>query len=613
MKAAQILLQEAIPEDVFDPEDTYDKASLSKLSARIADKHPEKYAKIIKRVQDIGLNNAYLQGESITLADMRPVFDKGAVYDLMDDELRKLRVSESNKDKVKVGELKIYEKYLDIITKKTNEGAMKTHNNLGYSVLSGARGKTDQLRAMVSTPGLYTNTKGEIIPLFIRNSYGEGLRPAEYLASTFGIRSAILAMKNSTAKAGEVGKLLTKVAAGQIISEEDCGVQNGIDLDIEDDSLKGRVLMNPVGPVKAGTPIDSSVLKQLKKSKVKDVLVRSPLTCQSENGMCTKCYGTVRGDFLDIGENVGVTAGTSIGEPLAQGSLSAKHSSGMSQGGRKTFSGFGVISQIIQSPKNFPNKAATADLDGTVTKIVDAPQGGHYVFVDDKPHYVLPEMIDFVKVGDEVERGDILSDGVVDVADMIEKRGIGEGRRFYSEYFKKVLDDSGLDTGKRHTETIARAAINHVEIDQGDENYLPGDVISYNSYERDYLPTKEAKRYNTKGTDLLGQHLEQPVLHYSIGTRVTPKVLKRIQKNGFKEIMASKFEPDFTPQMVRLRTAANNSKSWLHRMSTNYIKGNISDSAARGLETNTVSSENYTDTLARGVDFAKDIETTGKF
>ena len=62
MKAAQILLQEAIPEDVFDPEDTYDKASLSKLSARIADKHPEKYAKILKRVQDIGLNNAYLQG-----------------------------------------------------------------------------------------------------------------------------------------------------------------------------------------------------------------------------------------------------------------------------------------------------------------------------------------------------------------------------------------------------------------------------------------------------------------------------------------------------------------------------------------------------------------------
>ncbi len=65
--------------------------------------------------------------------------------------------------------------------------------------------------------------------------------------------------------------------------------------------------------------------------------------------------------------------------------------------------------------------------------------------------------------------------------------------------------------------------------------------------------------------------------------------------------------------MVRLRTVANTADSWLERMSTNYIKGNITDSAMRGLETNTNESEYYSDTYAKGTDFAKNIGQTGKF
>ena len=612
MKAVDLLVQDALPEDVQD-DYSYDKKSMNVLSSRIAAKYPERYQDIIQRISDIGRNAAYTSGQTLTLNDMRPVIDKEKIFDQMDDELKKARIFEKTKDDIKNKELEIYAKYADLIEKETMQNALRQGNNLGNTVVSGARGKPDQLKGMISTPALYTDYQDKPIPLFVRRSFGEGLRPHEYLASTFGARKGIISTKNATAQAGDLGKLLLQTASPQMVTEHDCGVKNGIDLSIQDDSLQGRVLAEDTAGLPAGTVLDRDSMQVLRKKGVNNVVARSAMTCEAKEGVCKKCLGAdIKGDFKSIGDAAGATSANAIGEPIAQEGLDVKHSGGVASK-KKDFSGFETISQIVQSPSNYPNEATLATANGTVEKIEKAPQGGTNVYINGKRHYVLPDFEIYANEGDEIEKGQQISEGIVDVSKVVDMRGLGEGRRVYSENLKKALDDSGIGTNKKHTELIAKAAINHVNIEDGDDSseYLPGDVVTYDNYKQEYEPDPESEEVRTEHA--AGKYLQKPVLHYSIGTQLTPDMTKRIRKNKKDRVLVSNNPPNFKSKMIRLRNVSQHSDSWVQRMGTSYLKQNIEDSAIRGLETDTKKSINFNDTLARGKHFGKDIEQTGRF
>ena len=189
--------------------------------------------------------------------------------------------------------------------------------------MSGARGKPAQLKMMLSTPGLYTDAQDNIIPLFVRTSFAEGLRPAEYLAGTYGARKAVLSTKRATAKGGDLAKQMVQSAASLVVSENDCGAANGIDLESDDKSLRGRVLARDVGNVKAGTVLDKNALANIRKQGVEKLIVRSPMTCQAKEGVCARCMGlNALGKFPAKGDAVGITAAQAIGEPITQGTLS---------------------------------------------------------------------------------------------------------------------------------------------------------------------------------------------------------------------------------------------------------------------------------------------------
>jgi len=1030
MKAVTLLINDLLPEDVREDDYTFDKKSVDRLSARLAAKHPEKYASIIQRITDIGRNYSYHHGMTLSLKDMRPVIDMPAQLKAMDAEVRDARIYGKTKKDINDKTNAIYYKYSDAIEKETMINALATGNNLGNTVVSGARGKPPQLKGMISTPGLYTDFKDNPIPLFVRHSFAEGLRPAEYVASTFGARRSVIEGKkclhesteialvngqvkqikdieigdvifgsdidgntkpvavvqkfnqglqhvykwsfrlgnsseirtmistedhkclisskfyhnklnaltykkkqkideqvlsnsyhkryitniganhtkmhivqnngciinngfifekyalllgllcgdgcltkksvikfncadtslvsnisgyldglnlkinksskfenhyristknynpllnnniikgiavfvangaslpiykklqeegyhgkyayekllpkniwswdiasisyfiaglfatedcisssiqkltdgnqvsfsfcstsfglvfelrrllelrlgiytsvvsadtkrlnqnrkgfiskqicytlsihsidsitklyallagkipgvqgprftekfkvvnikqknpypkaklidkedlglqqcydimvdnddhlfslnngfivsNSTANAGDLGKLLAQAASSIVVTEKDCGVENGIDLTITDESLKGRVLSRDVGKLKAGTILDKDALQTLSKEGIQKVIARSALTCNAKNGICQKCLGAdPRGAFKPIGFAAGLTAANSIGEPLAQSSLNAKHTSGIAKT-KKTFAGFNVISQIVQTPEAFPNEAALSTVDGRVTRIEDAPQGGKLVFVNNDEHYI-PQGFDvYVKPGQVVEAGDQLADGIVDSAKIVQYKGLGEGRRFYSERLKEALDDSGIQTNKKHTEVLARSAVNQAEIDdydEGDKINMPGDIVNYNNYIQHYVTPDDSSEDDVESTN--GKYLQKAALHYTIGTKLTPKKIENLKSNGYDKVVTSKTKPNFIPTMLRLRNAPQVSDSWLQRMSSSYIKTNLVDSAMRGLESNTKDSPYPSDTLAKGVHFAKDIETTGQF
>ena len=290
-----------------------------------------------------------------------------------------------------------------------------------------------------------------------------------------------------------------------------------------------------------------------------------------------------------------------------------KHTGGASQGAKRVFSGFDVINRFVQAPEDFPDRAVVAKQDGMVSKVEEAPQGGHFVYVGQDKHYIPAGYPVIVKNGDKLEAGDQLSEGLVDAGDIVELRGIGEGRRYYADRLKQILDDSGMPADRRNTEILARAALNHIQMEDADDDapFLPDDVISYQQMSRHYTPPEDTVREST--SKAVGKYLQQPVLHYTIGTRITPNVIKRMEEAGKKEVYTSASAPNFSPSMVRLRTASHANRDWMAGMHTSYLKKNLAESAIRGDDTNIQENIHFAPRLAIGEGFAKNIEETGKF
>jgi len=613
MKAIQLLVNSQLPPDLRDYNREFDSKSLGSLMAEVARKYPDQYERISKAISDIGRKASYFQGESLTLNDNRPVIDRDKMLVEMDNEIEEAKRTSIDKDDFENKKVEVWSKYNDRIQKETAREALARKNNLAYSVMSGARGKPAQLKMMLSTPGLYTDAQDNIIPLFVRTSFAEGLRPAEYLAGTYGARKAVLSTKRATAKGGDLAKQMVQSASNLVVSENDCGAANGIDLESDDKSLRGRVLARDLGNVPAGTVLDKNALASIRKQGAGKLIVRSPMTCQAKEGVCARCMGlNALGKFPAKGDAVGITAAQAIGEPITQGALNVKHQGGAA-GTDRRYAGFSVINQFVQTPDTFPDKAVLSKIGGQVNSVIEAPQGGYYVTVDNEPHYISPGYPVTVKVGERVEAGDTMSEGLADPGEIVELRGLGEGRKYYSDKLKQLLDDSGMEADRRNTELMARAALDHLQITdiKEDDEYLPDDVVSYSYFSNRYTPPKDTAKY--KSDKAVGTYLQSPALHYTIGTKITPKIAKHLTSSGFEEVFSSPESPTFKPHMVRLRAATHHGTDWLASMHTSYLKKQLSESAIRGEESNVENNIHFAPRLAIGTNFGENIEQTGKF
>lgn len=422
-----------------------------------------------------------------------------------------------------------------------------------------------------------------------------------------------LIVSNSTAKGGALSKMMSQAAAPLVVTTKDCGVQNGIDLDVGDKSLRGRVLARPVAGFDAGTVIDRDVINTAKKKGAEAIIARSPLTCQAKEGICARCAGLKpEGVFPKVGESVGTTAANALGEPITQSALNVKHTGGMAAS-QRTYGGFSWINQFMQSPETFQDKAAVAHKAGVVQEIRPAPQGGSYVVQGGEEYYVPPGFNALVKPGQSVEAGDQLAEGLVDPYDVVALRGLGEGRRYYTDRLMKILADSGMPADRRNVEMMARATLDHVRVkdDTELEGVLPDDVVSYQSMLTRYRPPATAKPVGVD--DAVGKYLQQPALHYTIGTALTPRMAERLKSRGYDKVWIDDTPPPFEPEMVRLAAASHNTEDWLAAQNTSYLSKQIKERAIRGQDTNVKENVNFAPRLAYGEGFAKNIEQTGKF
>jgi DNA-directed RNA polymerase subunit beta' len=226
-------------------------------------------------------------------------------------------------------------------------------NSVYMMAHSGARGSAAQIRQLAGMRGLMAKPSGEIIETPIVSNFKEGLTVLEYFNSTHGARKGLADTALKTANSGYLTRRLVDVAQDAIISEADCGTQegivmrpvmNGADIVVNlAERILGRAsavdVANPLSGeviVKAGEIFDEVTSELVETAGVDEVLVRSVLTCEAENnGVCARCYGRdlARGSEVNMGEAVGVMAAQSIGEPGTQLTMRTFHIGGAAQKG----------------------------------------------------------------------------------------------------------------------------------------------------------------------------------------------------------------------------------------------------------------------------------------
>ncbi len=266
-------------------------------------------------------------------------------------------------------------------------------------------------------------------------------------------------------------------------------------------------------------------------------------------------------------------------------SNSSKHTGGALGKEDEELSGFEEIQQFADVPEQFLGKAILAPKDGKVTKIYKAPQGGHYVIVNGEQLYVPINRNLGVKIGDEVEAGDILTDGTPNPAEIAEYKGLGEGRKYFVDKFSEILERNGVRTHRRNVEVVARGFFDKVRITNPDgvAGYDIDEKVPYSDLQRNYEP-RPGSQLKTVNRSISGQYLEKPILHYTIGTRLTPKVIKKLQAAGIKDVISNTEHPGFEPEVVRLLDITNTDPDWKIRMAGFGLKSSFLDAVVKGSE-----------------------------
>ncbi len=262
--------------------------------------------------------------------------------------------------------------------KKDKKRARQT-NSIYMMAHSGARGSAAQIKQLAGMRGLMAKPNGEIIETPIISNFKEGLTVLEYFNSSHGARKGLADTALKTANSGYLTRRLVDVSQDCIVVEEDCGTAKGIVMKavIEGgeivvplrDKIVGRTsakdVFHPVSDeliVAAGQLIDEVIVEKIDIAGIEAVMVRSVLTCESEIGVCGKCYGRdlARGTPVNVGEAVGVIAAQSIGEPGTQLTMRTFHIGGAAQRSAETSS----VEATHDSTLSLSNKNVVKDSQG---------------------------------------------------------------------------------------------------------------------------------------------------------------------------------------------------------------------------------------------------------
>jgi DNA-directed RNA polymerase subunit beta' len=317
-----------------------------------------------------GFSYATRAGISISVDDMVTPAEKGEILHQAEAEVKSIQKQYAS-GLLTDGER--YNKVVDIWSRTSEKVAQSMMQQLGTQEVvdaegnmvtqdsfnpiymmadSGARGSAAQIRQLAGMRGLMAKPDGSIIETPITANFREGLNVLQYFISTHGARKGLADTALKTANSGYLTRRLVDVCQDLVVTEHDCGTAEGISKSalVEGgevvvplrDRILGRVVVGDIRDpadngtvlVEDGTMLDERLVTLLEEKNVDMVLVRSPVTCQTRYGVCSKCYGRDlgRGHLVNLGEAVGVIAAQSIGEPGTQLTMRTFHIGGAASG-----------------------------------------------------------------------------------------------------------------------------------------------------------------------------------------------------------------------------------------------------------------------------------------
>lgn len=500
----RLIFNSALPEDFGFINEMVNKKTFPKIISKIIrDYGIEKAAGYIDSIKKTGFEYASRSGITWAMSDLIVAKEKYEIIEKAEAEVMKIRTQYEDgfltESERKARVIKIWNEVKDKVAKLVPKGLIE--ENPIFSIIdSGARGSWTQSVQMMGMKGLVQNPKNEPIELPIKSSLKEGLTVLEYFNSTHGARKGSTDTALKTASAGYLTRRLVDVCQDLVINQEDCKTKEGIVLNRKDGSEVGQVFgygnqlfsrtaaedvkIDGKVVVEAGEIISKEKAELIAKSNVESVKIKSPITCKSLYGICSKCYG------YDLGYNkqaksglaVGIVAAQSIGEPGTQLTMRTFHTGGVA--GADITHGLPRIEEIFECrpPKG---RSYIASEDGVVEEIEEKGLAKIIKIKSDEKkqknivEYQVPKTATlFVSVKDIVKKGDQLCEGNIDLKELFEHKGGEEVEKYIINEVQKIYFSEGAPINNKHIEVIVKQMFSRVKIKEpGDSQFVAGDVV----------------------------------------------------------------------------------------------------------------------------------------
>ncbi|MCR4581466.1 MAG: DNA-directed RNA polymerase subunit beta', partial [Bacilli bacterium] len=399
--------------------------------------------------------------------------------------------------------------WLKVTDEVRNELGQKSekdiYNPIFMMMNSGARGSKGQFGQMAGMRGLMAKTDGSMVEIPIVTSLLEGHTVNEYFLNTHGTRKAQADKALKTASSGYLTRRLVDVAQDIVVKQEDCGCITGIlvsDLINEKDGsvieglydrIVGRYtskkVVNPETQdviIEANEYITENIAKKIVKAGVKQVEIRSAITCKSPDGVCQKCYGQnpATGNVVETGEAIGVMSAQSIGEPGTQLTMQTFHSGGVA-GGEDITQGLPRVEELFEV-RNPKGKATIAEITGKITKIENVNEKWKITITNEaesREHLTRYNAKLAVEEGQDIKAGEILTEGAVYPKELLAVTDPITTQNYILKEVQKVYKSQGVDISDKHIEVIVSRMINKVKVlDSGDTTLVAGLTVSMEEF-----------------------------------------------------------------------------------------------------------------------------------
>ena len=459
-------------------------------------------SEMLDRMKDLGYKQSTHAGMTVGIADITVLAEKHDIIEMAHKQVanitkqfrRGLITDDERYERV----IAVWNGAKDDIQNKLME-SLDARNPIFMMSDSGARGNISNFTQLAGMRGLMAAPNGRIMELPIISNFREGLSVLEMFISTHGARKGMTDTALKTADSGYLTRRLVDVAQDVIIREDDCHTDRGLEIStiregneiIEslEERLVGRYtrksVKNPqTGALLVGVDelITEDMAHEIVEAGVETVTIRSVFTCNTKHGVCRHCYGRnlATGDEVEVGEAVGTIAAQSIGEPGTQLTMRTFHTGGVA--GDDITQGLPRVQEIFEA-RNPKGQAVITEVTGVISDITeDAATRQKEVTVQgkiDTRTYVVPFTARMkVKIGDEIHRGQALTEGSIEPKHLLQVRDVISVENYLLREVQRVYRMQGVEIGDKHIEVMVRQMLRKVRVmDPGDTDILPGTLL----------------------------------------------------------------------------------------------------------------------------------------